>query len=91
MRDPLAAPAWTPTVLARFPPILLRRSTRDFARSAAVDTDRRLDEAGVSHTLAIWDGPPHYFYADPDLPESHAVYAKVAQWFAPGLENSGAY
>lgn len=72
---------WTTSVLAHFPPTLLLNSTRDFAFSAAVHTDRKLDEAGVPHELAVWDGLPHYFYADPDLPESQALYAKMARWF----------
>lgn len=86
MHDPLVAPVWTRSVLAKFPPTLQLTSTRDFALSAAVHTDRRLDEAGVPHELAIWDGLPHYFYADPDLPESQAVYAKLAHWFSERLE-----
>ncbi len=85
IRDPLVAPVWTPAVLAQFPPTLQLTSTRDFALSAAVHTDRKLDEAGVPHELAIWDGLPHYFYADPNLPESQAVYAKLAKWFGNRL------
>lgn len=85
IHDPLVAPVWTQAVLAKFPPTLQLTSTRDFALSAAVHTDRRLDEAGVPHQLAIWDGLPHYFYADPDLPEAQAVYAKLARWFGDRL------
>ena len=85
VRDPLVAPVWTPAVLRRFPPTLLVTSTRDFALSAAIHTDRALDAAGVPHELALWDGLPHYFYADPDLPESRAAYAKVTGWFAAHL------
>ena len=81
MRNPLVAPVWTPSVLALFPPTLVLTATRDFAMSAAVDTDRALERVGVQHELAVWDGLPHYFYADPDLPESREVYERVSRFF----------
>ncbi len=81
MRDPLVAPVWTPAVLAKFPPTLIVTASRDFAMSSATNTARALDAVGVPHELAVWDGLSHYFYNNPDWPESREVYAKISRWF----------
>ena len=81
MADSLVAPVVSHATLGHFPPTLIVTATRDFAMSAALHTDRELDKAGVPHELAVWDGLSHYFYNQPDLPESREVYAKIARWF----------
>lgn len=81
-RDPLAFPASSPAMLAKFPPTLVMTATRDQALSAAVDTHRRLLAAGVPAELRVWDGLGHGFYTtDPGLPESKEAQRAIVDFF----------
>ncbi len=79
--DPLAFPGRSGDVLAKFPPTLLVSSTRDFALSSTVYTHSRLVARRVDAELHIWEGLPHAFHMDPDLPESREVYDVVVRFF----------
>lgn len=79
--DPLAFPGRSLDVLAQFPPTLLVTSTRDFALSSTVYTHSRLVARRVEAELHVWEGLPHAFHMDPDLPESREVYDVVLRFF----------
>lgn len=81
MRDPLVAPVFTPTVLAKFPPTLVLSGTRDMALSAALYTHSQLVAAGVEADLHVFEGLGHYFFADTTLPESRQAFAVMAKFF----------
>ncbi|MEM9964148.1 MAG: alpha/beta hydrolase [Asticcacaulis sp.] len=77
----LAFPARSRDVLRQFPPTLLVSSTRDFALSSTVYTHSRLVAEGVDARLHVWEGLPHAFHMDPDLPESREVFDVVIRFF----------
>lgn len=79
--DPLVYPINSPQLLARFPPSLLIAGSRDFSLSSLFNTQRALVERGVEAELHVWDGLPHAFFVDPDLPESKEVYRVVSRFF----------
>src|SRR3546814_6844682 len=83
--DPLVFPARSLALLAKFPPTLLVTATRDFALSSTVYTHSRLVAQGVDAELHVWEGLPHAFHMDPDLPESKQVYDVVVRFFAKHL------
>ena len=79
--DPLAQPARSPEVLAKFPPTLIITATRDFAMNAAIHTDMQLRQAGVASELHVWDGMFHGFFYDADVPESNQAFAIMIKFF----------
>ncbi len=84
--DPLVAPIDHRELLGRFPPSLIITSTRDLALSSAIVTHQRLDEAGVTSQLFVYDGLNHYFFADTGLPESRHLFDVIARFFDQHLE-----
>jgi len=80
-KDPLAYPIHSPALVATFPPTLLVTSTRGMEYSSAIHSHNALVEAGVEADLHVWDGLPHAFWYNSDLPESREVYAVVARFF----------
>jgi acetyl esterase/lipase len=81
LTDPLVSPALSPPVLARFPPTLLITGTRSYDMSAAVQTQRELDKAGVEADLHLWNGMWHCFTLDTELPESQEAFLVMTQFF----------
>jgi epsilon-lactone hydrolase len=79
--NPLAFPARSPQVMAKFPRSLLITGTRDFALSSVVHTHSILVAQGVEADLQVREGLGHGFFADPDLPESREAYAVVVRFF----------
>lgn len=79
--DPLAAPAASPEVLARFPPTLVITGTRSFDMSAAVHAHALLIKAGVDADLHVWEGMFHGFLYNPDVPESREAYDVIVRFF----------
>ena len=79
--DPLAAPASSREVLARFPPTLIITSTRGFDLSSAVHTHALLVKAGVETDLHVWDGLFHGFFYNVDVPESRDCFDVVVKFF----------
>lgn len=83
--DPLVAPVVSLDVLARFPPTLLISGTRSFDLSAAVYTQRRLQQAGATVDLQLWDGMWHCFFYDAELPETAEAFAVMGNFFGRHL------
>jgi epsilon-lactone hydrolase len=79
--NPLVYPARSKDIISRFPPSLLISSTRDLALSSVVYTHSALVQQGVPAELYIWEGLPHAFFLDPDLPQSREVYEITARFF----------
>ncbi len=49
--------------------------------ASAVNSDNALVKAGVDAELHVWDGLPHAFWYNSDLPESREVYGVIANFF----------
>jgi len=79
--DPLAAPASSSEVLAKFPPTLIVTATRGFELSSAVHTHGLLVKAGVDTDLHVWDGLFHGFFYNVDVPESRDCYDVIVKFF----------
>ena len=79
--DPLVYPGNSDAMMRGFPPSLLISSTRDFALSSVLHTQSQLTRLGVPNELHVWDGLPHAFFMDPDLPESTEVFHVIADFF----------
>jgi len=80
-KNPLAYPINSPALVAQFPPTLLVTSTRGMEYSSAINSHNALMRAGVEAELHVWDGLPHAFWYNSDLPESREVYAVIARFF----------
>lgn len=88
--NPLAYPVRSKDIMARFPPSLLIASTRDLAMSSVVQTHSVLIQQGVPAELYIWEGLPHAFFMDPNLPQSREVYEVTARFFERHLGKTSA-
>ncbi len=86
--DPLAYPAASPALLARFPPTLLITGTRASEMSSAARSHIDLVKAGVDARLFVWDGMDHGFWIDPDLPESHEAWNVIVNFFAEAMDRA---
>jgi monoterpene epsilon-lactone hydrolase len=80
-KDGLAYPINSPALVAQFPPTLLVTSTRGMEYSSAINSHNALVRAGVDAELHVWDGLPHAFWYNSDLPESREVYDVIAHFF----------
>lgn len=85
LRNPLISPAYSPAVLARFPPSLLISGTRDFALSPVVYTHAQLTREHVEARLHVWEGASHCSFAqpfvDPDVPETREAWEVILRFF----------
>jgi acetyl esterase/lipase len=81
LNDPLAAPATSPEVLAKFPPTLIVSGTRAFELSSAVYTHAQLVKQGVDADLHVWEGMFHGFFYNIDVPESRDCYDVIVKFF----------
>lgn len=88
--NPLAYPVRSNDIMARFPPSLLIASTRDLAMSSVVQTHSVLIQQGVPAELYIWEGLPHAFFLDPNLPQSREMYEVTARFFERHLGKTSA-
>lgn len=79
--DPLAFPARSPSMLAKFPPSLLIAATRDLALSSVVRTHSLLIQQGVEADLHVWEGLDHAFHYFPDLPQAREAYEVIWRFF----------
>ena len=80
-KDPLAYPINSPALVAKFPPTLLVTSTRGMEYSSAINSHNALVRAGVDAELHVWDGLPHAFWYNSNLPESREVYDVIGRFF----------
>jgi acetyl esterase/lipase len=79
--NPLAVPEASPELLTKFPPTLFVTGTRSLELSGAVHSHIALLKAGVDAQIAIWDGMDHFFFGNPDLPESREAYDVIVKFF----------
>jgi acetyl esterase/lipase len=79
--DPLAAPASSPDVLAKFPPTLFVTGTRGFELSSAVYSHSLLVKYGVDADLHVWEGLFHGFFYNVDVPESRDCIDVIVKFF----------
>ena len=86
--SPLVFPANSERLMRRFPPTLLIAGSRDYSLSSLFYTQRLLTRIGVTAELHVWDGLPHAFLVDPDLPESREAYSVIADFFGRHLAPS---
>src|SRR3546814_7162588 len=82
MADPLAFPAISPEMLAKFPPTLVLSSSRDALLGNALDTYARLVDAKVESQLYVREGFGHgYFTQAPEIPEAIAAWRVTVDFF----------
>ena len=79
--SPLVFPIASDDILQQFPPSLLISGTRDFTLSSIVKTHTALRRLDVDADLLVWEGLPHGFHFNPDLPESREAYKIIAEFF----------
>ncbi len=79
--SPLVWPGLSDAVMSAFPPSLLISSTRDVALSGVVATHGQLTRLGVEADLHVWDGLPHAFIYNTELPEAHEAYDVIVSFF----------
>jgi monoterpene epsilon-lactone hydrolase len=81
LKDAMALPGNSPTLLAKFPSTLLISGSRDFALSSVLRSHALLVQANVDAELHVYEGMWHGFFAYPSLPESLAVYDVIVRFF----------
>jgi hypothetical protein len=69
-----------------YPPAFLLSGTRDMCLSQTVLLHRKLRNAGVDADLNVFEGMWHFFWEDPDLPESREAMTALANFFNRHLE-----
>lgn len=69
-----------------YPPAFLLSGTRDMCLSQTVLLHRKLRNAGIEADLNIFEGMWHFFWENPDLPESHEAMVALANFFNSHLE-----
>jgi monoterpene epsilon-lactone hydrolase len=87
LHDPLASPAFSLPVLAKFPPTLLVSGTRDHGLSGVVFTHSQLVKAGVDAELHIWEGMRHAEFYNTRVPESKDTWDVIVSFFNKNLGN----
>ena len=78
-RDPVVSP--NRGDLHGLPPTLFITSSRDFLASGTTDMERAWLRDGVPSELVCFDGLPHAFWLNVDLPESREAFATMARFF----------
>jgi acetyl esterase/lipase len=79
VKDPVLSPSYGD--LRGLPPTLFITSTRDLLLSGTVLLHQDFVRAGVDARLVVFEALPHAFWLDPQLPESRAANATMAQFF----------
>jgi acetyl esterase/lipase len=69
-----------------YPPAFLLSGTRDMCLSQTVLLHRKLRNAGVDADLNVFEGMWHFFWEDPDLPESREAMKALANFFNHHLQ-----
>jgi epsilon-lactone hydrolase len=69
-----------------YPPAFLLCGTRDMCLSQTVLLHRKLRNAGVEADLNVFEGMWHYFWVNPELPESREAMRELANFFNRHLE-----
>ena len=79
LKDPVLSPIYSD--LKGFPPTLFLTSGRDLILSNTVNLHRAFLHAGVNAQLVVFDGLPHAFWNDWNLPESQETYRMITDFF----------
>lgn len=82
-KDPVLSPIYAD--LHGLPPTLFITSGRDLLLSGTSNLHRAFLHAGVDAHLVMFDGLPHAFWYDPDLPESIEANHLMADFFLKHL------
>jgi monoterpene epsilon-lactone hydrolase len=78
-KDPVLSPIYAD--LKGFPPTLFVTSERDLLLSGTTTLHRAFLRAGVDAQLVVFEGLPHAFWYNPDLPESIEANRIMANFF----------
>lgn len=82
-KDPVLSPVYAN--LTGFPPTLFLTSTRDLLLSGTTILHRAFLRAGVDAHLVVFEGLPHAFWNDAELPESKEAYGIMTAFFDRNL------
>ena len=78
LKDPVLSPIYSD--LKGFPPTLFLTSGRDLLLSNTVNLHRAFRHAGVDAQLVVFDGLPHAFWNNWNLPESQEAYRIITDF-----------
>jgi epsilon-lactone hydrolase len=84
LKDPVLSPIYAD--LKGMPPTLFVTSGRDLLLSGTTDLHRAFLRAGADARLMVFDGLPHAFWYDPQLPESMEANRAMAKFLAGHLK-----
>lgn len=84
MKDPVLSPIYAD--LKGMPPTLFVTSGRDLLLSGTIDLHRAFLRAGDDARLMVFDGLPHAFWYDPELPESIEANRAMSKFLAEHLK-----
>jgi acetyl esterase/lipase len=84
LKDPVLSPIYAD--LKGMPPTLFVTSGRDLLLSGTTDLHRAFLRAGDDARLMVFDGLPHAFWYDPELPESTEANQAMAKFLAEHLK-----
>jgi acetyl esterase/lipase len=83
-KDPVLSPIYAD--LKGMPPTLFVTSGRDLLLSGTTDLHRAFLRAGDDARLMVFDGLPHAFWYDPELPEAIEANQAMAKFLAEHLK-----
>ncbi len=78
-RDPVLSPLFAD--VKGFPPTLFLTSTRDLLLSGTSILQRHFYESGVTAPMVVFEGLPHAFWNNFDIPESREAFEIQAKFF----------
>jgi epsilon-lactone hydrolase len=84
IKDPVLSPTYAD--LKGMPPTLFVTSGRDLLLSGTVDLHRAFLRAGNDARLMVFDGLPHAFWYNPELPESIEANRAMSKFLAEHLK-----
>jgi epsilon-lactone hydrolase len=84
LKNPVLSPMYAD--LKGMPPALFVTSGRDLLLSGTTDLDRAFLRAGDDARLMVFDGLPHAFWYNPELPESIEANRAMAKFLAGHLK-----
>jgi len=79
--DPMVNPVVSDEVLSKFPPTQIITGSRFFDLSPQLYLHSRLVKLGVEADLHAWEGLFHFFFLNPDVPESRDSYDVTIRFF----------
>jgi acetyl esterase/lipase len=84
MKDPVVSPIYAD--LKGMPPTLFVTSGRDLLLSGTIDLHRAFLRAGDDGRLMVFDGLPHAFWYNPELPESIEANRAMSKFLSEHLK-----